>query len=346
VGIPFAVLIALGLLATYSRGALLAAGAGLLALVLLIPREARRLPQAALSVLVLAGAVSFADPTFRQRALGEGTVSWYAASCRPEDDALALRPDESRPVRLVVTNTGRMPWQARRGFMPAYRLRDAATGARVGEGFGPWVAEDVPPGEERRFTVIVHAPTEPGRFVLCWDMVHVHAGWFAEHGSRPAWVTLDVTPDGSPRPDPRAPVAPAALAPDAPPSRRQLWTAALALWRQRPLVGVGPDNFRRLYGRTLGVETADPRTHANNTLLEAAATTGVLGALALAVTLLGALRAAARGTAPAAPALCGLGVVLAVHGLVDYVLAFTGHALVLAFVAGAASARDRPAGDV
>jgi hypothetical protein len=329
--VPFAALLSLGLLATYSRGALLAAALGLLALALASERSQRPAAWAALAVLALAGAGGLAAPAFRLRAGAEGTRSWFAVRSRPEEPRLALRPGESRAVAVMVENTGRIPWRAGDGFMAAYKLRDRASGARVSEGFGPWLDQDLAPGEARRLTLAVHAPLRPGRYILGWDMVHRHAGWFSEHGSPPAWVPLDVTPDGAPLPDAGEP-PPRVLAPDAPPTRGQLWAAALALWRERPLLGVGPDNFRRLYGRVLG-RPSDERTYANNALLEAAATTGLLGAAALGVTLLAMLLRAARQD----PALCGIATVIVAHGLVDSVLAFTGHALVLAFVVGSLS---------
>jgi O-antigen ligase len=336
--VPLAALLTLGLLATYSRGALLAAACGLLALAL---RTRRAAAWAALAVLVVGGAAALLAPAVRLRAGGEGTVSWYAVRCRPDDERLVLRPGEQREVTITVENTGRMPWQAGRGFMAAYKLRNLDRGTEAGEGFGPWLDEDVAPGATRRLSLPLQAPRTPGRYVLAWDMVHVHAGWFSQHGSPPAWVRLDVSPDGAPlRDDDFTPPHTLVMAP--PPGRPELWDAALTLWRQRPLLGVGPDNFRRLYGGVLGDASADPRTYANNTLLEALATTGLLGAAALVATFLALLASAARSRAPESAALLALGTVLAVHGLVDYVLAFNGHALVLAFVVGALSRPHLP----
>jgi O-antigen ligase len=57
--------------------------------------------------------------------------------------------------------------------------------------------------------------------------------------------------------------------------------------------GVGPDNFRRLYGRYAGRTFWDERVSANNLALETGATTGLLGVLALAGTL-GARASAVR----------------------------------------------------
>src|SRR4029079_1086663 len=78
-----------------------------------------------------------------------------------------------------------------------------------------------------------------------------------------------------------APAPPASFAP----GRADLWRLALVLWRRRPLTGVGSDNFRWLYGEAAGRSTWDTRVFANNALLEAAATTGPVGRMALAGTL-------------------------------------------------------------
>src|SRR5712692_664124 len=59
--------------------------------------------------------------------------------------------------------------------------------------------------------------------------------------------------------------------------RLDLWGAALRLIQTRPLLGVGPDNFRHLYGAQLGLETWDERVQANNLYLEVLADVGLLG---------------------------------------------------------------------
>jgi O-antigen ligase len=129
------------------------------------------------------------------------------------------------------------------------------------------------------------------------------------------------------------------------PGRGELWRIALSMWRSHPLLGVGPDNFRWLYGRQAGEPFWDTRVFANNTLLEAAATTGSLGLAALALTLAAALFTSYRGfeRAPDAERLALLGLTVAVlaHGLVDYTLAFTGHYLFFGFLIGSVAGRGQ-----
>ena len=61
------------------------------------------------------------------------------------------------------------------------------------------------------------------------------------------------------------------------PGRLVLWRAALRMLGAHPLTGVGPDNFRLIYGRYTTLQDADPRVHSNNMYLEVLAGSGLLG---------------------------------------------------------------------
>jgi putative inorganic carbon (HCO3(-)) transporter len=110
-----------------------------------------------------------------------------------------------------------------------------------------------------------------------------------------------------------------------------LWGAALRLIQAHPLLGVGPDNFRHLYGGLLGLETWDERVQANNLYLEVLADVGVLGFTAFLWLALAPLVAAVRAFRSRSDYWVlgvGLGVVaFLVHGLLDSFLAFTPTAL-------------------
>ena len=114
----------------------------------------------------------------------------------------------------------------------------------------------------------------------------------------------------------------------------------MRMWSERPLFGVGPDNFRLLYGRYASLRTADPRIHSNNMYVEVMAGTGLVGFAAFlwlgirsARSTLHAARAHALGYGIAAACLA-----CAVHGLVDSFLSFTGTYILIAVVFGLASA--------
>jgi hypothetical protein len=163
----------------------------------------------------------------------------------------------------------------------------------------------VAPGETVTLDAAVRAPTEPGAYILAWDMVAEHAGWFSARGAPVAEVVVTVAgaPELSqPAPDPEPAGTPRRIqARAAPPERSRLWGAALRLWRANPLLGIGPDVFRHVYGPELGLSSWDDRIHTNNLYLELLVGAGIAGLaafLALAgAALLAGWRALARSSA-------------------------------------------------
>jgi hypothetical protein len=349
-GTAFAALVSLGMLCTYSRAGLLAAGVGLVALVMARRAGGARAPLAMLAVLIVcAAAFAVRGGSFGLRLTTEGTDRWYAARYAPSEPTLRLAPGEVRSTRVGVINDGRMAWTAREGFHLShhwYGLDDQA----VWDGSRTALPGDVAPGDGVQLDAELRAPLREGRYLLLWDMVHEHTTWFREQGVVPAVVPVVVsTQPAAPleATGPRADVPGLSLEPRWQPGRLQLWTLALQLWRERPVTGYGPDSFRHLYGPKAGRAAWDARVFANSLYLEAAATTGILGLLAIVGTLLASARAAlvrARAAPPGSrDAVLGattlaLVAVIAVHGVLDYVLAFTGQYLAFAFVVGAAGA--------
>lgn len=340
-------LLSLGLLATYSRGALVAASLGLGALAVALRarrRERVLVPLVAFGVLAgSAAGLTFGGEAFRLRLATEGLDEWYGARYEPREDQFVLRPDVVRIAVVRVTNTGRKTWSRSEAFHLSYHWHDQAS-RRVRDGGRTRLPRDVAPGESVDLEAEIRAPATPGEYRLVWDMVHERTTWFSERGVAPYSVPVQVRsasaegalppPDASPSAPPQDPVWR--------PGRGDLWRLALEMWRDHPLTGVGSDNFRWLHGPRAGRASWDARVFANNTLLEAAATTGTLGLLALGATLTLALVSSWRGRdRPGGPALFALCVALAAHGLVDYTLAFTGHYLLFAFVVGAAAVRGR-----
>jgi hypothetical protein len=347
--LPLSALFSIALLWTYSRGALVATGLGLLALAATARRRLAAPALGALSVLLVASAgFAWSGEVYRLRLGSEGPGSWYGAAYAPAEAALSLRPGETRTTVVRVTNTGEMTWKADRLFHLAYRWYDEA-GRKVEDGPRTRLPHDVGPGQTVELPAEMRAPAAEGRYLLAWDMVQEGMGWFSDRGVAPATIPARVAAEahagevaafGASVP---LPAAPAVFSP----GRAELWRLALVLWRRRPLTGVGSDNFRWLYGEAAGHASWDTRVFANNALLEAAATTGLVGLAALLGTLAATGLAAGRALRLAGPAggaaaaLFALTVGLAAHGLVDYVLAFTGHYLLFAFVVGSAAGLAR-----
>jgi O-antigen ligase len=115
---------------------------------------------------------------------------------------------------------------------------------------------------------------------------------------------------------------------------------------ERPLLGIGPDNFRHRYGSYLGIQHADSRVSANNMYLEALTGAGVPGLLTLGWLFAASGLALVRRcrTVPAsaivpAAALLSAWLMVAGHGLVDSFLSITTTYLTFALAAGLAFAR-------
>ena len=113
------------------------------------------------------------------------------------------------------------------------------------------------------------------------------------------------------------------------------------------MLGIGPDNFRRVYGTYIGRANADDRLHANNLYVETLTNLGAAGLLALAALMLALGRAVRRAARVAETRVLALGAggalaAYAVHGTLDYFLEFTPTYGLMWLVAGMTVALDRP----
>ena len=346
-----AALLCAGLLFTYSRGGLAAATVGLTVLAFARGPGRRGAPIAALGVLAVT-ALGFATlPGFRRHLVVEQHRDALEARYEPGEAHLSLAPLEARRLSLRVTNTGAVRWA------PEDRLRLScvwyAAGRPSDAGCATPLRTALAPGESVVLSSEVRAPVAPGSYYLVWEMFS-ELGSFSAHGVPPALVPVQVgdVASGGPQPLPN-------LVSER--TRSELWRLAAAMWRERPLLGFGPDNFRKLHSQFAGWPVADERHAAHNSVLEVAATTGVLGVTALVATwwtvfaalrrTLGRPSAVERQTAAI---VLGLLAAQLAQSSVDYLLSFTAHYLLFGLVWGQAwlaSAgllrpalhRDRPA---
>ena len=102
-------------------------------------------------------------------------------------------------------------------------------------------------------------------------------------------------------------------------TRRELWHAALVLWRHHPLLGVGGGNYELELPRA-GV--TDAQTHANSLYLQSLAEGGIALLAANLATLASALRTfgAALGSSPFALGAFGATIALALHQIFDLLI--------------------------
>lgn len=280
----------------------------------------------------------------------EGQSTWYRATVAAPLE-LTIPTGSVLQVPVRVTNSGRRTWTT--GKNQRFRFSHhwlAADGDQVVRWFAPrteFVAP-VPPGSTVGINAALEAPRWPGRYLVLWDVEQEHLLWFSTEPGAERFTTL-ATVTG-----PAAEAAtPPALSPfpkpTVRPGRLELWPAALQMFASRPLMGVGPDNFRLRYGEFASVKNADPRVHSNNMYLEILAGGGLLGGATFLFLICRSGKAfvsAALGEEPERAALgaaiAAAGAAIALHGLVDSFLSFTATYSAIAIVLGLAVASVGP----
>ena len=299
-----------------------------------LPPPWRRLIGAGLAgILILIAAQIPTNPLLRLRLTTTGVSEWYSPEYKDYAGELTLEAGKLVRVPLTIRNGGRLTWRARGSHAVAlsYHWLDSdADTILLWKGARTSLPADVGPEEAISLEAWVRGCATPGRYILQWDMVQEDVAWFStfrSSGARAQVVIVSSTTGNGP-PDSFNPVdwpLPAS------PERRDLWRAAVRMWRQHPLLGVGPDNFRHIYGNYLGLKNYDSRVHANSFYFETLATTGAAGMLALALLAVSIFTAVGRGWRSAADArgrilIAGIGIGIGtywLHGVVDFFLPFT-----------------------
>ncbi len=289
----------------------------------------------------------------------EEQSGWYRSVITAPAE-LSLAPGERRGVPVHIANTGRMGWDSTADppFYLSYHWL-ALDGKRVVSYEGARTPFDHPiaPGESADLLANVRAPDHPGQYRLAWDVVQEGQLWFStEVGSETTYSTAVI--EGEPadaRHQTHGPLVTTALPKHTDrPGRGVLWKAALRLFASHPIFGVGPDNYRLLYGSAAGLQDADPRVHSNNMYIEVLVGSGILGALAFAWLLwrLGMATATAVRLPVAglptqergAPLMFGVAaavVAIALHGMVDCFVGFTPTYVTIALTLGLLVAGER-----
>lgn len=331
---------------TFTRAGLITA---MLALAVTgIGRWRRRGPDEALATLAVVGIVALVQVgTSRSaemlmlRLTSEGQGRWFAAVF-DVPDSVAVDTRRLTEVPITITNTGRATWDsdAAEPVLLSYHWVAADSDLVVAwEGERTAFDRPVAPGETIEMHAVVGGPGRPGTFRLMWDIEQQKRLWFSTEPEADLTFSAGtvVGPETTmghrlgPHRIPRAEVRP---------GRLKLWSAAWRMVAAHPLLGVGPDNYRLQYGRYSTIVPADPRVHSNNTYIEVTAGMGVVGLAALLWLLWSSGRHAriawrlsdeGAGVAAACAA-------IAVHGLVDSFLSFTGTYLLMAVTLGLAAA--------
>jgi hypothetical protein len=107
-----------------------------------------------------------------------------------------LRAGSAAPARIALRNDGTATWRSRgeSGVQLSYHWLDDRGNAIVWD--GPRVAFERPvaPGERVEVETLLRAPQPPGSYRLAFDLVEEFRFWFAEVGSSPLEVAVQVVP--------------------------------------------------------------------------------------------------------------------------------------------------------
>lgn len=296
--------------------------------------------------MVLLG-LSYSGESLWLRLTTESQADWYRAAY-DVPPSLAVAPGAIVRIPVRVANEGRITWHPDGDppFFLSYHWLEADTDRVVlFDGLRSAFIDPVPPGATATLEADVEAPSRAGRYRLTWDVVHEQRLWFSTEGSPSAITMVEV--DGPPAPPPSSPRRGLPVASHRP-GRLALWRAAVSMLTTHPLLGVGFDNFRWLYGAHAHEPHFDNRVHTNNMYLELLVSGGLVGGLAGLWLLTELFRLVARAIARgdrerwiAAGAVCAL-VAFLVHGLVDSFLTFTPSYVMLAVTVGLLVALDAP----
>jgi hypothetical protein len=121
---------------------------------------------------------------------GPLAVRWRAYELAEQRAGVATR------ARVRLENAGTAPWRSRgrEGVQLAYHWLDPLGNAIVWDGQRTALPNVVRPGETVELESSLLAPRPPGRYRLAFDLVEEFRFWFAEVGSEPLDVPVEVRP--------------------------------------------------------------------------------------------------------------------------------------------------------
>ena len=122
--------------------------------------------------------------------VGPLAVRWLAYELEEQRAGVATR------ARVRLENAGTAPWRSRgrEGVQLAHHWLDALGNPIVWDGDRASLPDVVRPGETVELESAVIAPRPPGSYRLAFDLVEEFRFWFAEVGSTPLDLSVEVKP--------------------------------------------------------------------------------------------------------------------------------------------------------
>jgi len=257
-----------------------------------------------------------------------------------DEETMYLSPGSEYGQTIRVRNDSSVPW-TREEVGIGYQWGDLERGGVLGLREAAKFQETLPPGQQREFEIRLKTPPGAGEFLLIWFVIRRFPKLRELENSFSPAIICSLRPGGD--------KASRALSDKTQyylklireerrrlmlldvPDRLDLWHAALKMFVGRPLLGVGPDNFRLLKWNYMKAPKGDETILANSLYLEYLANSGIAGFasfLWLLVELakcLGRKLRLAEESQDRGAAFFGVAFFAAflTHGLVDYFLKFT-----------------------
>lgn len=208
-----------------------------------------------------------------RRGLGSHDLGrWYSARIELIDASVSHHTDDVYRLRLRVHNTSLARWNHEgraRFYLSYWTVPEACGGVRPITSALP---AGVEPGGSADVTTYVHLPGGCSEVRIAMDVFSENVTPFYIHGS--PRLGLRFSRDSGTWGLAEEPVDQAAIPADAGgavkplPSRRDLWGAAIRLWWEHPVLGIGPDNFRLRHAEVLSEHRTSDKVFANNLYLE------------------------------------------------------------------------------
>ena len=328
--------LAIAMIATYSRGGAASLLVGAAVWFLLRRKRTDLRPAAALTAVAAIAALLL--PGWIGRTSGSDQLDWYQVAIEAPASFVVVGGPHLAPVE--VTNNSAVTWPAQGDeavIVTARWVEPGTTSVRAEDRLR--LPRDLEPGDVARLDVPVGALTPNGTYDVWWDLLIPDRAYFRQFADlEPVRSQATVTASRVP---PSTPDAGELVPPREFGSRQEIFTAGLDTWRSAPLIGVGPGRFT--------ADEAEYRqvAHAHNIAIEPLATWGLLGAAPWIVMIAGALwfavANARRFPSTTAIAVASSLAVAVAHGLVDWPLLHVGVAVPLGLLLGAAWAVGIPA---
>ena len=274
------------LVLTLSRAGVIALGAALAVVVLAALRsEQRRIAYAGAGAMatlgILAGLSIVYNPEVGLRLTSESDQTWFKDSIAVPGQ-LTARPGEVLVIPVTVTNASVKTWggDASHPFSLGYHLYGSDHELVTYDGARTPLGADLPPDGTVQLQAKVVVPDKPDTYDIQWDVVQNGLAWFSWKGAATPSTALVVSGAAANGPAIVYVPPPQSILTLPVPGRLELWSAGLTMLESRPLLGVGPDNFRWQFGPYEHISQWNVDIHANNLYVELLADTGIIGFLA------------------------------------------------------------------